>query len=60
MYCTIWDHLYNLKSVKNTHGEVLLLVKLQANSRNPNAAKYEPEKGLYLDSFSASVRKSLI
>ena len=28
--CTIWYHLYNLKNVKNTHGEVLVLVKLQA------------------------------
>ena len=33
--CVIWYHLYNLKNVKNTHGGVLLLVKLQA-------------KGLYL------------
>ena len=30
--CAIWYHLYNLKSVKNTHGGVLLLVKLQAKS----------------------------
>ena len=30
MRCTIWYHLYNLKNVKNTHGEVLVLVKLQA------------------------------
>ena len=29
MLCAIWYHLYNLKSVKNTHGGVLLLVKLQ-------------------------------
>ena len=29
MFCTIWYYLYNLKSVKNTHGGVLLLVKLQ-------------------------------
>ena len=29
MLCAIWYHLYNLKNVKNTHGEVLLLVKLQ-------------------------------
>ena len=28
--CTIWYHLYNLKNVKNTHGGVLILVKLQA------------------------------
>ena len=30
MRCAIWFHLYNLKNVKNTHGGVLLLVKLQA------------------------------
>ena len=28
----IWYHLYNFKNVKNTHGGVLLLVKLQAKS----------------------------
>ena len=26
MRCAIWYHLYNLKNVKNTQGEVLLLV----------------------------------
>ena len=31
MCCTIWYHLYNLKNVKNTHGGVLILVKLQAD-----------------------------
>ena len=30
MLCAIWYHLYNLKNVKNTHGEMSLLVKLQA------------------------------
>ena len=30
MLCAIWHHLYNLKNVKNTHGGVLLLIKLQA------------------------------
>ena len=30
MRCAIGYHLHNLKIVKNTHGEVLLLVKLQA------------------------------
>ena len=30
MRCAIWYHLYNLKNVKNIHGGVLLLVKLQA------------------------------
>ena len=34
MRCAIWYHLYNLKNVKNTHGEVLLLVKLQATACN--------------------------
>ena len=28
--CAIWYYLYNLKNVKNTHGGVLILVKLQA------------------------------
>ena len=27
--CAIWYHLYNLVNLKNAHGEVLLLVKLQ-------------------------------
>ena len=31
MLCSIWYYLYNLKNVKNTHGGVLLLVKLQAS-----------------------------
>ena len=30
MVCAIWDHLDNIKNVKNTHGEVLLSVTLQA------------------------------
>ena len=29
--CTIWYYLYNLKNVKNTHGGLLILVKLQAS-----------------------------
>ena len=32
--CATWYHLYNLKSVKNTHGGVLPLVKLQASANN--------------------------
>ena len=31
MLCAIWYHLHNLKNVKNTHGGVLLLVKLKAS-----------------------------
>ena len=27
--CAIWYHLNNLKNVKNTHGGVSLLIKLQ-------------------------------
>ena len=34
MRCAIWYHLYNLKKVKNTHGGVLILVKLQAEACN--------------------------
>ena len=30
MLCAIYYHFYNLKNVKNTHGGVLLFVKLQA------------------------------
>ena len=30
MRCAIWYHLYNFKNVKSIHGEVLILVKLQA------------------------------
>ena len=32
MRCAIWYNLHNLKNVKNTHGGVLILVKLQAKS----------------------------
>ena len=28
MRCAIWYHLYNFKNLKNTHGGVLLLVKI--------------------------------
>ena len=31
MLYVIWYHLYNLKNMKNAHGGVLLLVKLQAD-----------------------------
>ena len=31
MRCTIWYHVYKLENVKNTHGGVLILVKLQAD-----------------------------
>ena len=34
MFITIWYHLYNLKNLKNTHGGVLRLIKLQDSSCN--------------------------
>ena len=34
MRCAIWYHLQNLKNVKNTHGRVLILLKLQAKAYN--------------------------
>ena len=33
MLCAIWCYLYNLQNVKNTHGLVLILVKLQAEAK---------------------------
>ena len=32
MLFAIWYHLYNVKNMKSTHGEVLLLIKLQASA----------------------------
>ena len=34
MRCAIWYHWCNLKNVKNTHGRILILVKLQAKACN--------------------------
>ena len=34
MFCAIWYHWHNLENVKNTHGVVILLVKLQASACN--------------------------
>ena len=34
IHCAIWYHMHNFKNVKNTHGRVLLLVKLQALACN--------------------------
>ena len=35
MRCAVWYHLYKLKNVKNTHGGVSILVKLEASSLKP-------------------------
>ena len=40
MRCAIWYHLYNFKNVKNTHGGVLILVKLQVLACNATHQKY--------------------
>ena len=42
MLCAIWYHSYNLKNVKNTHGRVLLLVKLQAEACNLSKSNTPP------------------
>ena len=34
LFCAIWYYLYNFQNVKNAHGGVLLLVKLQAEVCN--------------------------
>ena len=34
MRCAIWFHLYNFKNMKNIHGGVLILVKLQGKVCN--------------------------
>ena len=34
MLCAIWNHLYNCTDLKNTHGGVILLIKLQACTKS--------------------------
>ena len=53
MRCAIWYHLYNLKNVKNTHGVVLLLVKLQAFPR----IQTEYEEVLRISLYSVQIRE---
>ena len=42
MLSAIWYHFCNLKNVKNSHGRVLLLVKLQALSCSFTKSKTSP------------------
>ena len=42
MLCAIWYHLYNLKNLKNTHGGVLLLLKLQTKACNLTKSNKPP------------------
>ena len=41
-FCSVLNHLCNLKNVKNTHGGVLFLVKLQAKACNVTKSKTPP------------------
>ena len=36
----IWYHLYNLKNMKQTHGRMLSLIKLQAKTTKSNTLPY--------------------
>ena len=49
MLCAIWYDLCNLKNVNNTHGGVLLLVKLQASACN--FAKSNTTPGVFVTLF---------
>ena len=42
MRCTNWYHSYNLKNVKETHGGVLLLGKMQAQACNFTKSNTSP------------------
>ena len=42
MRCTICYRLYNLKDVKNSHGGLILLVKLQAQACNITKSNTPP------------------
>ena len=42
MRCAIYYHLHKLKNVKNTHGGVLLLVKLKAKACNSTKSNILP------------------
>ena len=63
MLCAIWYHLRNLKNVKNTHGIVLFLVKLQVSAWQqitqmvPNRAKHHIYTFTYI--FSKMLLKYL-
>ena len=42
MLCAIWYNFYNLKNVKNTHGRVQVLVKLQTETCNVTKSSTAP------------------
>ena len=53
--CAIWYNLYNLKYVKNTHGGVLILVKLQYHLYNLKNMKNTHRGVLILVKLQSSV-----
>ena len=55
MRCAIWHHLYNLRNVKNTHGRVLLLVKVNCT----NGTKSRKASHLIME-YSQQFRKNLL
>ena len=64
MRCVFWYHLYNLKHMKNTHGGVLLLVKLhfiQIVQMVPNRAKHHIWSSIYenFNNNETELRKSV-
>ena len=42
MLCAFWYHLCNLKNVKNSHGGMLLIVKLEAEACNFSKSNTPP------------------
>ena len=52
MRCAIWYHLYNLKNVKNTHGGVLLSLKVTLlHVRSSHIAKSRQQYNKPLNNF---------
>ena len=62
MLCAIWYHLYDLKIVKNPHGGVLLLVKLQALACNFTKSNTPPQEySCYLNCTNGTkIEKNII
>ena len=56
IFCAIWYQLYNLKYVRNTHGGVLLSVKLQTFS---NASQWNLQAFLVKFDVSLSKKRSI-
>ena len=57
MHCAFWYHLRNFKNVKNTHGGVLILIKLQAcaNGTKSRNASHIREIKIFWESWLAEL-----